>query len=67
MGSKRILDFNEKFIEKGLIPLEIIQDAKHKVRCVDSDGYMYKLSYRGSVSDKRTNKEILNKTFFWLT
>lgn len=56
MGSKRILDFNEKFIEKGLTPLEIIQDAKHKVRCVDSDGYMYKLSYRGSVSDKRTKQ-----------
>ena len=56
MGSKRIRDFNEKFIEIGLIPLEPIQTAKHKVACVDANGYMYKLSYRGSISDKRTKE-----------
>ena len=54
MGSKRIKDFSEKFRERGLEPLEEIKDAKHKVSCIDKDGYKYFLSYRGSVSDKRT-------------
>lgn len=56
MGSKRILNFNEKFIEKGLIPLDNVKDAKQKVDCVDLDGYKYHLSYRGSISDKRTKE-----------
>ena len=54
MGSKHIKDFKEKFLEKGLTPLEEIIDAKHKVECRDSEGYKYLLSYRGAVSDKRT-------------
>lgn len=53
MGSKHIKDFESKFREKGLEPLEKILDAKHKVPCVDKEGYKYCLSYRGSVSDKR--------------
>lgn len=35
-------------------PLEEIHDAKHKVECVDGEGYKYKISYRGAVSDNRT-------------
>lgn len=54
MGSPHIKDFNEKFREKGLEPLEEIKDARHKVDCIDKEGYMYNLSYRGAVSDKRT-------------
>lgn len=54
IGSKHIKNFEEKFLEKGLIPLESIIDAKHKVACIDKEGYKYKLSYHGGVSDKRT-------------
>lgn len=54
IGSPHIKDFAVKFKEKGLIPLEEIKDAKHKVECIDAEGYKYKLSYRGAVSDKRT-------------
>lgn len=54
IGSKHIKNFKEKFIEKGLTPLEIIIDAKHKVKCIDREGYKYKLSYHSGVSDKRT-------------
>lgn len=56
MGSKHIKDFVSKFREKGLEPLEEIIDAKHKVPCIDKEGYKYYLSYRGSVSDKRTKQ-----------
>lgn len=56
MGSKHIKDFKEKFIQRGLIPLEEIRDAKHKVTCMDAEGYKYLLCYRGSVSDKRTKQ-----------
>lgn len=54
MGGKHIKNFKQKFLEKGLIPLEPILDAKQKVRCIDFDGYKYFLSYHGSVGDKRT-------------
>ena len=37
-----------------MIPLEDIIDAKHKIECMDKDGYKYLLSYHGAVSDKRT-------------
>lgn len=56
MGSKHIKNFEEKFIERGLTPLEEIRDAKHKIMCVDAEGYKYLLCYRGSVSDKRTKR-----------
>lgn len=56
MGSKHIKDFRAKFLERGLTPLEEIEDAKHKVDCVDAEGYKYRLCYRGSVSDKRTKQ-----------
>ena len=56
MGSKHIKDFILKFRERGLEPLEEIIDAKHKVCCVDKDGYKYYLSYRGSIYDKRTKE-----------
>ena len=56
MGSKHINNFEEKFIERGLTPLEEIRDAKHKIMCVDAEGYKYLLCYRGSVSDKRTKR-----------
>lgn len=54
MGSKHINNFEEKFIEKGLTPLEEIKDAKHKIECIDNEGYKYLLSYRGAVSDPKT-------------
>ena len=41
MGSKHIKNFEEKFIERGLTPLEEIRDAKHKIMCVDAEGYKY--------------------------
>lgn len=50
------MSFEEKFFEKGLIPLESIRDAKQKVDCIDEDGYKYCLSYRGAVGDKRTKQ-----------
>lgn len=56
MGSKHIKNFEEKFIERGLTPLEKIRDAKHKVSCVDSDGYKYLLCYHTSIGDKRTKQ-----------
>ena len=55
MGSKHIKDFREKFLEKGLTPLEEIIDAKHKVECQDSEGYKYLLSYHGAVANKKTS------------
>lgn len=54
MGSPRIKDFRQKFIEKGVMPLEEILNDKHKVDCIDKDGYRYKLSYHGNVGDKRS-------------
>lgn len=54
MGSKRIESFESKFIEAGLTPLESIKDGKHKVNCVDKDGYKYFVSYHTSVGDKRS-------------
>ena len=56
IGSKRIKDFKEKFLEKGLTPLEEILDAKHKVPCIDVEGYKYYLCYHSSISDKRTKQ-----------
>lgn len=41
-------------MEKGLVPLELIRDAKQKIDCIDKEGYKYQLSYRGAVSDPRT-------------
>lgn len=41
-------------MEKGLVPLEPIRDAKQKIDCIDKEGYKYQLSYRGAVSDHRT-------------
>lgn len=54
MGSKHIRDFREKFLERGLTPLEEIKNAKQKVSCVDGDGYKYSLDYHSCVGDKRT-------------
>ena len=34
--------------------MEEIKNAKQKVECMDKEGYKYKLSYHGAVSDKRT-------------
>ena len=48
------MDFKQKFLEKGLTPLEEIRDAYHKVACIDSEGYKYYLCYHGAVGDKRT-------------
>ena len=56
MGAPRIKNFEEKFLERGLIPLEPITNAKQKVPCIDLEGYKYFLSYRGSISDKRTKQ-----------
>lgn len=55
MGSKRVNHF-DKFIEKGLTPLEPILGDKQKVSCIDADGYKYFLSYHGGVADKRTKE-----------
>lgn len=54
IGSPHIKDFESKFRERGLEPLEKIKDAKHKVDCIDKEGYKYRLCYRGAISDKRT-------------
>lgn len=54
IGSKHIKNFEERFIERGLTPLEEIKDAKHKVPCVDAEGYKYLLCYHSAVGDKRT-------------
>lgn len=50
------LDFKQRFLEKGLIPLEPIKDAYHKVACMDEEGYKYYLCYHGAVGDKRTKQ-----------
>lgn len=55
MGSKHV-NHKEKFLEKGLIPLEEIHDHKQKVECIDSEGYKYYLSYHSGVGDKRTKR-----------
>ena len=52
IGSKRIKDFKEKFLEKGLTPLEEILDAKHKVPCIDVEGYKYYLCNYSYILDK---------------
>lgn len=52
----KVLDFEKKFLEKGLTPLEIIKDAYYKVDCIDSEGYKYYLCYHGAVADKRTKR-----------
>lgn len=51
-----MIDYKDVFIKKGLYPLEEIKDRFQKVNCIDKEGYMYCLSYRGSVSDKRTKQ-----------
>lgn len=49
-----MINYEEKFKEKGLTPLGCIENHKQKVSCVDKEGYKYFLSYRGAVSDPRT-------------
>ena len=51
-----MIDYRAEFIKRGLYPLEDIKDRFHKIKCVDKDGYMYQLSYRGLISDKRTKQ-----------
>lgn len=51
-----VLDFRQKFLEKGLVPLEVIEDAYHKVDCIDAEGYKYHLCYHGAVADRRTKQ-----------
>lgn len=48
------MDLVDKYLEKGLTPLELIKNASQKIACVDNEGYKYYLSYRGAVGDKRT-------------
>lgn len=43
------------FEEKGYTVLEEIKNTKHKVKCIDKDGYLYLASY-DMVRDKRTKK-----------
>lgn len=52
--TKSIDTFKEKFIERGLTPLEEIFDCNQKVNCIDKDGYKYRLSYKGSISNHKT-------------
>ena len=49
-----MINYEEKFKEKGLTPLGCIENHRQKVSCVDKEGYKYFLSYRGAVSDPRT-------------
>lgn len=48
------MDLRERYLSRGLTPLEEIKNSYHKVNCVDKDGYKYCLCYHGAVGDKRT-------------
>lgn len=50
---KKLEDYESLFVFKGYKPLEKIIDTKHKVSCIDKDGYMYFASY-DMLRDKRT-------------
>lgn len=50
-----VKSYVEPFEAKGLLPLEKILGTKHKVACVDGEGYKYYLSY-DAVKDKRTKE-----------
>lgn len=50
---KKIDDYEKLFFEKGYKPLEHIKNTKHKITCVDEEGYMYFASYE-MLRDKRT-------------
>lgn len=36
-----MINYEEKFKEKGLTPLGCIENHKQKVSCVDKEGYKY--------------------------
>lgn len=50
---KKLENYASLFIKKGYKPLEEIKDTKHKICCIDKDGYMYFASY-DMLRDKRT-------------
>ena len=50
---RKLQDYKSLFISKGYQPLEEIMDTKHKIKCMDKNGYMYFASY-DMIRDKRT-------------
>ena len=50
---RKLKDYTSLFFSKGYKPLEEINSTKHKIRCIDNDGYMYFASY-DMLRDKRT-------------
>lgn len=53
---KNKINYKEKFLERGLTPLEEIKSGTQKVDCQDAEGYKYHLDYHGAVGDKRTKQ-----------
>ena len=53
---KNKINYKEKFLERGLTPLEEIYSGTQKVDCQDAEGYKYHLDYHGAVGDKRTKQ-----------
>ena len=50
---KSKINYREKFLERGLMPLEEICSGTQKVDCQDAEGYKYHLDYHGAVGDKK--------------
>lgn len=48
------MNYQEKFLERGITPLEPVTNHKQKVSCIDKDGYKYLLCYHNHIADTRT-------------
>ena len=54
--SKLMINYAEKFRERGLEPLALITNHKQKVPCIDKEGYKYYLNYHDHIADSRTKE-----------
>ena len=51
-----MINYAEKFRERGLEPLALIINHKQKVPCIDKEGYKYYLNYHDHIADLRTKE-----------
>ena len=51
-----MINYTEKFRERGLEPLALITNHKQKVPCIDKEGYKYYLNYHDHIADLRTKE-----------
>ena len=60
---KNKINYKEKFLERGLTPLEEIYSGTQKVDCQDAEGYKYHLDYLNYNNQQYFELKILLKHY----